>query len=175
MITKANCYYIGKLTKTHGTDGAIIARNKSGMPLDLQPGTWAFLLIDEGLVPFKMLDVIQNDGYTLTIIFEDVRDESAARDLCGFDLYVQADKQKEAGISYNQENYKQYKVIDEVYGTIGIVADFYEISNNPVLKVMHQKGEVLIPFNKAFIKQVDEKEKVIRTNVPPDIIDINFD
>ena len=175
MITIANCHYVGKLTKTHGTSGAIIARNKSGIPLDLHPGTWVFLLIDEGLVPFKVIEVAKSDENTLTITFEDVMDETGARDLCGYELYVEANNEKDTGIFHPHNNYKHFKVLDEVYGTIGIVDDFYEISNNPVLKVMHPKGEVLIPFNKAFIKQVNEKDKIIKTAVPLDMIDINFD
>ncbi len=172
MVIKAECKYIGKLTKTHGTKGNIIIKNKAGIPVEPGPGTWVFIDIDDGLIPFRIQYINVYDDNTISLIFEDVVNEEQAKVLCDKDLYIP--KEDSTKTNSAQTNFKHYKVVDEVYGTIGIVDDFYNLPDNPLLKILHVKGDVFIPFKDEFIREINHDKKMIKTMVPLDIIDINF-
>jgi 16S rRNA processing protein RimM len=65
-----------------------------------------------------------------------------------------------------------YKVIDAVYGEIGIVKEVIERPMQPVIVIKHGFEEILIPVAGDIIQKVDRKEKVLHIQAPEGLIEL---
>ena len=152
---------IAKIVSAHGLNGEV----------KIFPYT-------DDLNGFKEYKKIYVDGEELEIISQKIASKFIVLKLKGFD-YIDDVKRlidKDAFIdkaqmpSLNEGEYYIHELIAmEVYSEanefIGTVKDVMETGANHVLVVDHDGKEALIPFVKAFIKELDLKNKKIKVKL----------
>lgn len=152
---------IAKIVSAHGLNGEV----------KIFPYT-------DDLKGFKEYNEIYIDGEKLEIISQKIASKFIVLKLKGFD-YIDDVKRllnKDVFIDKAQmpsldegEYYIHELIAMEVYSEadefIGIVKDVMETSANHVLVVDHDGKEALIPFVKAFIKELDLKHRKIKVKL----------
>ena len=152
---------IAKIVSAHGLNGEV----------KIFPYT-------DDLNGFKEYNEIYIDGEKLEIISQKIASKFIVLKLKGFD-YIDDVKRlidKDVFIDKAQmpsldegEYYIHELIAMEVYSEadefIGIVKDVMETSANHVLVVDHDGKEALIPFVKAFIKELDLKHRKIKVKL----------
>lgn len=152
---------IAKIVSAHGLNGEV----------KIFPYT-------DDLKGFKEYNEIYIDGEKLEIISQKIASKFIVLKLKGFD-YIDDVKRllnKDVFIDKAQmpsldegEYYIHELIAMEVYSQadefIGIVKDVMETSANHVLVVDHDGKEALIPFVKAFIKELDLKRRKIKVKL----------
>lgn len=152
---------IAKIVSAHGLNGEV----------KIFPYT-------DDLKGFKEYNEIYIDGEELEIVSQKIASKFIVLKLKGFD-YIDDVKRllnKDVFIDKAQmpsldegEYYIHELIAMEVYSEadefIGIVKDVMETSANHVLVVDHDGKEALIPFVKAFIKELDLKHRKIKVKL----------
>ncbi len=133
-----------------------------------------FILIDGKLVPFFIEDIhMRVKGKDAVIKFEDINNTEKARELCSRKMYLPiamlpANMQKQKSYQ-NITSYKAYTTDDEY---LGVVEDVIEYPNNPVLRIMKEKREILIPAAEEFIRDLNHKKQSIILDPPAGLLDL---
>jgi 16S rRNA processing protein RimM len=65
-----------------------------------------------------------------------------------------------------------YTVTDKTLGDVGVINDVYELPQHPVLAVIYNEKEALIPASADFIVKIDRKNKIILMDLPEGLLDI---
>ena len=174
IISKDNCYYLGYISKSQGFKGGLIAffdvdDSRKYAKLD-------YVLIDlHGvLTPFFLETINLKDKNFVHLKIEGVDSEDAANELAGNDIYLPIeDLPKLKDHEYYLHDLVGMMVIDATAGEIGVVEKVLDYNNNPLLQIMQNTDEVLVPLIDNFVKQVDKAAKTIYIDVPEDLLDIN--
>jgi len=172
-MIKKDCYFFGTLIKTHGISGKFIFKSDKKLSEEYYDLESVFIEIDEQLVPFFISHIYFKDDFSAIIKFEDVDSDTKAKEFIGCDLYLPMDNRQK--INGNESNFKEvvgFKVLDVKYGEIGKVNKILEIPNNPLIQIIKDNREILIPFNKEIVNYVDKKNNVIEIESPEGLIDI---
>ncbi len=174
MKTK-DCHYLGYISKAIGFEGSLLVFFEADDPSFFMEDVDAvFILIDGKLVPFFIEDIHMRDkGKDAVIKLEDIDSTEKARELCSRKMYlpisklpVDIKKQK----SYQRiTSYKAYTTDDEY---LGIVEDVIEYPNNPVLRIMKEEREILIPAAEEFIRHVNDNKQTIMLDPPVGLLDL---
>jgi 16S rRNA processing protein RimM len=171
MIEKEKCTKVGYIHKPHGIKGEVsFSLNEGFFAEELEP-EFLLLDIDNGLVPFYVESLRVKGSKTLLVKLESVEDEPKAKELCGTEVYLEAEnliEQEELPIGA----YIGFQVIDQEKGDIGAITGFQEISNNPLFILDCEGAEVMFPINPDFILSVDEEGKIMEVNLPEGLIDL---
>ena len=61
---------------------------------------------------------------------------------------------------------------DDSFGTVGKITGVNDTTSQPLLEVLHEAIEILIPINDAIIQKVDRKAKTIHIAAPEGLIDL---
>jgi 16S rRNA processing protein RimM len=131
---------------------------------------------DDGeLVPFQVAEesVIQKDSSHLIVGFEGITDQPAARDLIGKMCNLPGARTDWFGKeSTTEKTLTGYQVTEEVSGFQGVVTEFRDIPGNPLLEILFDGKNVLVPANPAFIVEVNDKAKHLILRIPPDLLNL---
>jgi 16S rRNA processing protein RimM len=65
-----------------------------------------------------------------------------------------------------------YRVEDEVLGTLGVVKEVYSTGAQDVLIMIYKGHEVLIPLTDEIIPKVDKHTKIVHSRLPNGLIDV---
>ncbi len=163
----------GKIIKAHGVDGEILIEiNQQFEDIDIQPN-FLFIDIDGGLVPFQVVTQ-RFKNYKETLVYLDtINSEPQATQLNNSYVFVNVDeideKTLETTIIHDLDN---FEVFDLNHGFIGKVVSIIEINNNPLLEVIYDNKEILIPYHQEIIIEIDENKKSIKIDAPEGLIEL---
>lgn len=174
IISKDNCFYLGYISKAQGFKGGLIAffdvddlRNYARLD---------HLLIElHGvLTPFFIETINLKDKNFVHLKIEGVDSQDAAIELAGNEIYLPLeDLPKLKDDEYYLHDLVGMTVIDATSGEVGVVEKVLDYNNNPLLQILQNSEEILVPLIDNFVKQVDKKAKTIYIDVPEDLLDIN--
>jgi 16S rRNA processing protein RimM len=107
--------------------------------------------------------------------FKGVDTISDAERLAGADVQVPLDERPTASEGeYYQSDLVGCRVLDQTGRVLGTVRDFQETGGAPLLEIRTQDGkELLIPFAKAMLVNIDLEHKRIDVNLPAGLLDLN--
>lgn len=117
--------------------------------------------------PWREVEVARCDvhGKTLVAQLSDCPDRTAAEKLKGLMLAVpRSSMPEEDEDEYYWADLIGLAVVNEAGASLGTVAKLLETGANDVLCVEGASGEILIPFVKAVIRQVDLANRLIRVD-----------
>ncbi len=164
---------LGKLIKTHGTNGEYILKlsgDFSEKYLNLES---VFVEIDKELVPFFIEKIQKRNISNLIIRFDDIISDSRTNLLLGKKVSIKSGKSKSlTGKVFSPEDLIGYTVLDINKGEIGEVQDFMDIPNNQLIEILYNNTEILMPYNEDVIVDINNKERIIKINSPEGLIDL---
>ena len=141
-----NLIYVGTITGTHRLLGTVKLKT-------------SFSLISE-IIGFDVILKKDNDKRVL-IDFESIKNMDNAKEYIGYNVYIRKDLVPD----YEEElSLIGFKVYDK-NEYIGDVIDILETAAHDILIINNDTDEIMVPMVDEFIKKIDEKEKLINTEL----------
>ena len=171
-MTKNDCFFFGKVTKTHGLKGEITIKLDVANPADFND--LRYLLIEEkgNLIPY-FIDYQKICGDKMFVQLQDVKKMDVAITFVGKAVFLPNELMPELDDDeFYYDEIKGFKLVDEAKGEIGEISDVLEYPTQAVIQVMKDGKEILIPIHDDIIKKVDKKAKVLTVKAPEGLIDM---
>ena len=171
-MNKNDCFFFGKVTKTHGLKGEITIKLDVVNPADF--AELRYLLIEEGgtLVPY-FIEYQKINGDKMFVQLQDVKKIEQAVTFVGKAVFLPNEMMPELE---DDEFYYQeivgFKLVDEEKGEIGLISNVLEYPTQAVIQVMHDGKEILIPIHDDIIQKVNKKAKILNVKTPEGLIDM---
>lgn len=165
-----NLAYVGFIKKTHGFKGVVKITIEDN-PRLLKITEPLMLLINKKPVPFFIEELSVNSGEAL-VKFEDINSSEQADELNGLQVYIEV-KGKKKPAAKSISDIAGFKLMDAELGDIGIVNALIPKPGQDLMEVQYQNTTILIPLVDDFIVDVDLRKKIIYTQLPAGLIDIN--
>lgn len=163
---------IGRLGKPWGSKGELALHLEAADPDTIEQRGWVFLDIDGQEVPFPVVSIMDK-GRDLLIKFDEVDDPQAAAVLVGRDVLFERDKLDEAdGRDWSLEDLIGMQVTDETHGPLGEVTWLAGTDDNPVLVIVSQGTEIMVPAAEGIVVAVDPEKRTITVRTPEGLVDL---
>jgi len=171
------CVYCGTIAKTHGVKGEVLLKANIELPKETE---FVFIEMDGIRIPFfispnglRLRNRTKHEVHLL-VLFDDVDNEATATGLVGCDVYTTVVEEEEATEQpYSTlADFEGFTVKNANQEEIGICLEVLDIPNNPLLKVMSQGQEVLIPFHEDLLIEVDPTSNCLVVEIPEGLIEI---
>ena len=172
-MNKENCFELGSLIKPHGLKGDIQAfwdTDNIDLYLDIE----SILIEQKGqLVPFLVENLRPQVGQKVLIKLEGIDTIEQAEEFRKLKLFLPDEfvpKLEEDEFFYHE--IIGFMVSDMEKGEIGKIETIYNLPQNDLLVINHQRKEVLIPLKKELIKEFDRENKTILMQLPEGLLDV---
>lgn len=163
MITKEQVISIGRLTRTHGKIGELQCLMTNDY-WDNAEATFIVLLLDNILVPFRVIDWRGKGSDTLIFQLDNITDEQEAQRLVGTEVFMLiSDMNQEDELLPTWQSLVGYKVIDTDQGELGIVEEVDETTINTLITLNDGR---LIPIHEDFIQDINPENKILTICLP---------
>ena len=165
-MKKDDHYLLGSLLKTTGIKGEIILKFNNDCPEEIQKLESILVEVDQKLVPFFIEEIQPKSSLTAIVKFEGLDSEQKSSEFIDSNFYISFDQVKLLQISLDDFiDVVGYMVKDQNNISIGEVIEFIDITENPLLNVKTDQGEVLIPAKDELIIEVDDDLKTIQLQI----------
>ena len=158
-MNKNDCFFFGKVTKTHGLKGEITIKLDVANPADFND--LRYLLFEEkgNLIPY-FIENQKITGDKMFVQLQDVNKMEQAVVFIGKAVYLPNELMPQ--LAEDEFYYKDiigFKLIDVAKGEIGDISDVLEYPTQAVIQVMKDGKEILIPIHDDIIKKVNKAFK----------------
>jgi 16S rRNA processing protein RimM len=173
MIDLSDCLVLGTLAKTHGIRGQLVLKLNHITFEDILLMETVFLEIEGLPVPFFVSEYTERSGDTIILTFDDIETESKAKELIGLTALIPA-KSVRVTESFlpDTNDIIGFAIIDKKYGELGVLVEILDNDMNPLMKIVSPETELLVPLQQEFISRIDQKEKIITTQIPDGLLDL---
>lgn len=171
-MTKNDCFFFGKITKTHGLKGEITVKLDVANPEDFKD--LRYLLIEDrgNLIPY-FVEYQKINGGKMFVQLQDVIKMEQALTFIGKAVFLPNELLPQ--LDDDEFYYKEivgFKLIDAEKGEIGAISDVLEYPTQAVIQVMKDGKEILIPIHDDIIQKVNKKAKTLNIKAPEGLIDM---
>ena len=171
-MNKNDCFFFGKITKTHGLKGEITIKLDVANPADFSD--LRYLLIDDrgNLIPY-FVEYQKINGDKMFVQLQDVIKMEQALTFIGKAVFLPNELLPQ--LDDDEFYYKEivgFKLIDAEKGEIGAISDVLEYPTQAVIQVMKDGKEILIPIHDDIIQKVNKKAKTLNIKAPEGLIDM---
>ncbi len=171
-MTKEDCFYLGRVVKTHGIKGEVTIKLDVDDPSAYLEMKYFLLEINKVLTPFFVEKIIQS-GDKFFVSIQDVKTVEAASVLTGKEVYLPMEMlPKLSGKQFYYHEVKGFLLVDEEKGELGPIADVIEYPTQAIVQVFKDGKEILIPILEQVILKVDRKAKKLYVKAPEGLIDM---
>lgn len=174
MLRESDLEAVGYVRRTHGVAGEV----ELSLTVNLlrEPPRFLFLRIDGLPVPFEVESLRRkNSGGDAFARFADVATGEQAAGLCGCEvLCAVTDLPKATEDEDDAHVLCGFKVVDEVEGEIGRIADVLDQTANVLLLVRREDGsDVYVPFHKDLIIDINPEGRRLLFRLPEGLLTLN--
>ncbi len=164
---------IGFIVKTRGVNGELVLEAKESSVLENIKES-VHLEIDGLLVPFFISQIHNISSTRVRVTLDWIDSENKAVKLVSCPVFIPTDTiQKQHNTdTFSPMLLEGFKVIDQTHGDIGIVSQYIDQANNPLLIILKDRSEILIPFQPDLIQEIDTKNKTLYIDTPEGLIDL---
>ena len=171
-MNKNDCFFFGKITKTHGLKGEITIKLDVANPADFSD--LRYLLIEDrgNLIPY-FVEYQKINGDKMFVQLQDVIKMEQALTFIGKAVFLPNELLPQ--LDDDEFYYKEivgFKIIDAEKGEIGAISDVLEYPTQAVIQVMKDGKEILIPIHDDIIQKVNKKTKTLNIKAPEGLIDM---
>ena len=171
-MKKEDCFYLGKIVKTHGLKGEVTMKIEADDPSAYLEMKHFFLEINKVLTPF-FVEKITPNGDKFFVQVQDIKTVEQAQNLVGKSVYLPLEMlPKLSGKQFYYHEIVGFTVVDTEKGELGPITEVLEYPTQAILQVMKDKKEVLIPILEQVIQNVDRDKKVLTITAPEGLIDM---
>ena len=167
-MKKEDCFYLGKIAKTHGLKGEVTIKLDADDPSAYLEMKHFFLEINKVLTPF-FVEKITPNGDKFFVQVQDVKTVEQAQNLVGKSVYLPLEMLRK---QFYYHEIVGFTVVDTEKGELGPITEVLEYPTQAILQVMKDKKEVLIPILEQVIQNVDRDKKVLTITAPEGLIDM---
>lgn len=176
MITKEALLKIGVLTKPHGISGEVLVRLIPELSGTEPDPSWLFIDVLGGLVPFEVISSRTKGDVGLLLELDTLTDENKVNRFKGSEVYIDplelGENDNENDTNLNINVLIGSNVIDEKFGSIGVISAIHDIRQNPLAEIDYKGKSILIPLQDEFILSFDKKKRILSIKTPPGLIDL---
>lgn len=168
MILEKEIFKAGKINKTHGVNGELNCAIDADT---IDRAEYMVLDMDGIFVPFFISNIRVKSSNAVLLTLEDIETETDARNLVGKDIYLPIHLMSDEDmLSY--EYFVGFTVVnaDEKLGEISFVDDQ---TVNILFGISAEDGDILLPAVEDFIMEVDNENKILYTNYPNELVELN--
>ena len=171
-MTKDDCFFFGKITKTHGLKGEITVKLDVANPGDFKDLRYVLIEDRGNLIPY-FIENQKINGDKMIVQLQDVKKVEQAVAFMGKAVFLPNELMPELEDDdfYFQE-IVGFKMVDVLKGEIGEISDVLEYPTQAVIQVMKDGKEILIPIHDDIIQKVDKKAKILTVKAPEGLIDM---
>jgi len=167
MINASDILHIGRIQRTHGTNGELQCRMLNTCWED-NDATFIILKLDEIFVPFRVTDWRTKGSEDVLLNLQGVQSEQQATRLVGAEAYMlRSDLLGEVNEPMDYEQLVGYKLRDVERGEIGTIAT---IDTSTMNTLMQLDNGLLLPLHEDFVTEVNREEKELVVRVPQGLI-----
>lgn len=171
-MQKEDCYYLGKITKTHGFKGNLILHLETDEPELYNNLESVFIEKDGILVPFFFEFAQPYSQGKLLVKFEDTPPEEAEK-LVNRPIYLPLDTLPDLeGTDFYYHEIIGFQVIDENRGDIGTIENINDSGMQALFEIKFGDKDLLIPIVEEWILDVNREEKFIKIKTPEGLVDL---
>jgi 16S rRNA processing protein RimM len=174
-MNKEDFLLCGQVRKTFGYKGEVVVVLHKQLPFDVENLEYFFLETHFGLVPFQIEEISSSGREAWLVKFTDVSSDAEATAIKDFNLYVPLE-----GLEIPDEEemlpaamLTGSSVVDKVSGSIGLVVGIMEMKEQSLLEVKSGSLIHLIPLVEAMILRFDHKKRIIHTQLPEGLLELN--
>ncbi len=171
-MDKEQCFYVGKLLKTHGLKGEISVFLDVDYPEEYQDIEEIYIQTKRGLI-CKEIEGVYFFEKKIVFKFKDIDKIEQAEPLLGCDLYLPLEwlpEPEEGGFYYH--DVIGFEAVDEKIGSWGKVVNFYEGGAQDLMEVEHKGHLVLVPLHDDIVKRADLTQKILITCLPEGLLEV---
>lgn len=171
-MTKNDCFFFGKITKTHGLKGEITVKLDVANPGDFKDLRYVLIEDRGNLIPY-FIENQKINGDKMIVQLQDVKKVEQAVAFMGKAVFLPNELMPE--LDEDDFYFKEivgFKMIDALKGEIGEIYDVLEYPTQAVIQVMKDGKEILIPIHDDIIQKVDKKAKILTVKAPEGLIDM---
>ena len=171
-MKKEECFYLGKVVKTHGLKGQVTLKVDADDPSAYAEMKYFFLEINKVLTPFFVERITMN-GDKFFVAVQDVTTIEAAQALVGKPVYLPLEMLPAlSGKQFYYHEVAGFTVVDAQKGELGPIKEVLEYPTQAILQVMKGDKEILIPIIDQVIQNVDRVNKKLYVSAPEGLIDM---
>ena len=171
-MTKDDCFYLGRVAKTHGIKGEVTIKLDVDDPSAYLEMKYFLLEINKVLTPF-FVEKITPSGDKFFVSVQDVKTVEAAAALTGKSVYLPLELlPKLTGKQFYYHEVKGFVVVDEVHGELGPITEVLEYPTQAIIQVMNNGKEILIPILDQVIQKVDRRAKKLYVKTPEGLVEM---
>lgn len=176
MINLDDCIELGFLTKPHGIKGHLVMKLANVSFDEIEEMELVFVMVDGLPVPFFIEEFSERNNDAILIKLADIDSEPEARKYTESVVFLDRNvlihpRQDQPNISI----YKGFEVIDKQHGLIGLFESLLDYDQNPVMQILKDRREILIPFNQEFLLEIDEEKHQIHVDCPDGLLELYLD
>ena len=135
-MTKDDCFYLGRVAKTHGIKGEITIKLDVDDPSAYHDMKYFLLEINKVLTPF-FVEKIVNSGDKFFVTIQDIRTVEAASALTGKEVFLPLEMlPKLSGKQFYYHEIKGFTLIDAEKGELGPIAEVIEYPTQAIIQVI---------------------------------------
>lgn len=171
-MQKEDCFYFGKVIKTHGIKGEISIRIDADDPSKYKGIEFILMDIHKSLIPF-FIQKMSLHSNKANLKLQDVETIEKAMEFTGHELFLPLEMlPKLTGNKFYYHEVPGFKIVDENFGLVGIIDQVLEYPTQALFQVMVDNIEVLIPIQDEVITKVDRRSKTIYIQAPHGLIEM---
>jgi 16S rRNA processing protein RimM len=169
---REDLFYCGHLSKTTGTKGVLVFVRENVSEDLLFEQKALFVNLPPDYVPFmiRSVDAISDNRYHIR--FRDVDSPEQAEMLSGQEVFIPVKELPDEALQ-SFHGIEGFTVVDEEQGKLGAIVEVLENPAHEILVMSYKGDEVLIPVTESIVLGLDPEEKVIRTQLPDGLLDLN--
>jgi 16S rRNA processing protein RimM len=164
---------LGVFTRTHGVQGGLVLHLQAVKAEDLPEMEWVFVEVDGLPVPFLVNDIRELNTDKIIMSMDMVATELRAKALVGCRILIPSKKHaKKERFDTGLPNIKGFTVIDKTYGELGKAVEIIDVTGNPLLRIISDDKELLIPAHPDIVLEISEKKRRIRIKAPEGLVEL---
>lgn len=167
---------IGVIVRAHGVQGAVKALSYSGHPERFQSMRSLYVSSETRPGEWKKIRKVRSGSDYAILCLEDVNTREEAKNLTGCVLRMRRKDLPDLphGIYYISDLIG-FDATTSEKGRIGFLKDVQILPAQDVLIIETEKGEIMIPMKKEFVRKINDSKREIRIEPIDGLLDLNAD
>ncbi|MCH7535289.1 MAG: 16S rRNA processing protein RimM [Bacteroidetes bacterium] len=169
-MSKETYTLLGRFSKSHGLKGEIILKREE-LAINYPIPEFLFIEINGLHVPYYVDSHSERNSGIDIIKLEDLTSIDDANLLLGAKVYIPTIPELQNNqTELSPLNLVSFEVVDEKEGLVGKVSSIIETKGQSILQIENNQKEILIPYTKQIITNVNSEDKIIEINAPEGLI-----
>ena len=165
-MNKQDCFYLGKIVSKFSFKGEVLLKLDSD-EIDFKKLKTIFLEIDGAIIPYSIDNIKLHKSSLLRIRFENIDNEEKANKIIKIKTYLPIkDLPKLNGNKFYYHEITNFMVLDLTLGEIGKVLKVNDQTSQPIIIVINNNSEIMIPLVDDFLIDINRDKKTLTFNLP---------